>query len=267
MTTTETASESATSSASSASSAPHKVKTEKSPKRVRAYLGGTPVADSLAVRLVWEVPYSPTYYFPEQDVRLDLLKSDDATEEQPKGVSAQRYTVAVDGREAPGAALRYRDSAPEQLRGLVRLDWDAMDNWFEEDEEVFVHPRDPHHRVDVLASGRRVQVEIDGVEVADSTSARMLFETGLPTRYYLPKTDVRLDLFRTSQTTSHCPYKGDAHYYSVQVGDRLHEDVVWGYQLPQPESQKIAGLVSFYNEKVDIIVDGVRHERPTTMFS
>jgi len=132
-----------------------------------------------------------------------------------------------------------------------------MDSWFEEDEEVYTHARDPYTRVDILASSRRVRVLLDGIELADSTSSMMLFETGLPVRYYLPKTHVRMDLLERSQTVTYCPYKGRADTWSVRVDGILHEDLAWTYPAPLPESQKIAGRVAFYNEKLDIEIDGV----------
>jgi uncharacterized protein (DUF427 family) len=154
-----------------------------------------------------------------------------------------------------------------QLRDLVRLEFSAMTEWFEEDEPVYVHPRNPYSRVDIRASSRHVRVELDGVTVADSRQPRILFETRLPPRYYLPLTDVRMDLLRPSGKQSSCPYKGTAAYWSVDTGKQLHEDAVWIYRTPLPESQKIAGLACFYNEKADIYLDGERLERPLTPFS
>jgi len=136
-----------------------------------------------------------------------------------------------------------------------------------EDEEVYTHPRDPYTRVDILASSRRVRVEVDGVVLAESTNARVLYETGLPPRWYIPKTDVRMDLLTPAGTVTHCPYKGQAQYWSVRVGDRLVEDLAWSYRTTLPESQKIAGLVAFYNEEVDLFVDDRLQERPVTKFS
>jgi len=171
------------------------------------------------------------------------------------------------GKQARSAALRYEDSPIEELRDAIRLDWDAMDAWFEEDEEVFTHARDPYTRVDILPSSRHVRVEVDGVTIAESTSPRLLFETGLPVRYYLPKTHVRMDLLAPTDTVSHCPYKGEAEWWAIQTGDELHDDLAWSYRTPLPESQKIAGLVAFYDEKVDVYVDGVLQDRPQTKFS
>ena len=142
-----------------------------------------------------------------------------------------------------------------------------MDAWFEEDEQIYVHPRSPYTRVDVLRSSRHVEVEVDGVKVADSVRPVLLFETGLPVRYYLPKTDVRLDLLTATETTSQCPYKGTAEYYTLTIDGTAHDDLVWWYRHPAHESAGIAGLVAFYNEKVDLIVDGERLERPRTHFS
>jgi uncharacterized protein (DUF427 family) len=142
-----------------------------------------------------------------------------------------------------------------------------MDAWFEEDEEVYVHPRDPYTRVDILPSSRHVEVVVNGVKVADSHQPRLLFETGLPTRYYLPLVDVRLDLLHPSSSTSRCPYKGTASYWCVEAGDQTVEDLVWIYRTPVQESVRIAGLACFYNEKVDVYVDGELQERPHTKFS
>lgn len=244
-----------------------RIRIEPSPKRVRVQLGGVTVADSGRAVLVWEKPYYPTYYFPVDDIRTDLLAPDSAVAHSPSRGDGTLYTVTAGGRTAPGAALRYEQSPLPELRDLIRLDWAAMDHWFEEDEEVYTHPRDPYTRVDILASSRRVQVEVDGVIVADSTSPRLLFETGLPTRYYLPKTDVRMDLLSHTDAATDCPYKGTAEYWSVEVNGRAHPDLVWSYKAPFAESQKIAGLMAFYNEKVDLIVDGARLDRPHTHFS
>jgi uncharacterized protein (DUF427 family) len=244
-----------------------RVRIEHGAKRVRAYLGGVPVADTTRPVLVWEKPYYPAYYFPLEDVRMELLEEDGGSVHSPSRGDATTYTVGAGGSEARGAALRFADSPLEELRELIRLDWDAMDAWFEEDEEVFTHPRDPYTRVDILASSRHVRVEVGGETVAESMSPRLLFETGLPVRYYLPKTHVRMDLLTATETASHCPYKGEAEWWSVEAGGSLHADLAWSYRTPLPESQKIAGLIAFYDEKVDVYVDGVLQERPKTKFS
>jgi uncharacterized protein (DUF427 family) len=243
------------------------IRIEASAKRVRAYLGGETVADSTRPLLVWEVPYYPTYYFPLADVRGELLEADGGSVRSPSRGEGRTFKVTAGGRQVLRAALRYAESPIVELRDLIRLDWDAMDAWFEEDEQVFTHARDPYTRVDILHSSRHVRVDVDGTTVAESTSPRLLFETGLPVRYYLPKTHVRMDLLTPTASVTHCPYKGQAEWWSVRAGDRVHDDLAWSYPTPLPESQKIAGLIAFYNEKVDIYVDGVRQERPSTKFS
>jgi uncharacterized protein (DUF427 family) len=242
------------------------VKVEQGLKRVRIYLSGELVADTRTPFLVWEKPYYPTYYLPESDVRASLIPANETSHSPSRG-NGEVLHVKVATATAERAALRYPDSPLEQLRGLVRFDWDAMSEWLEEDEPVYTHPRDPYHRVDILASSRHVRVELDGVTVAESRQPRILFETGLPARHYLPLTDVRMDLLRPSATVTHCPYKGAARYWSVNTGQRVHTDIVWIYRTPLPESQKIAGLACFYDEKADVYLDGELQGKPRTPFS
>lgn len=242
-----------------------RIRIEPSGKRVRAILGGETIVDSSAPLMVWEVPYYPTYYFPEADVNVDALVDSGETKRSPSRGDATLYQVKAGGKE--GRAYAYLEPKIEELVGHVAVSWSSMDHWFEEDEEVFTHPRDPYTRIDIVPSSRRVRVEIDGVTVADTTNASFLFETHLPTRYYIPKTDVRMDLLTPTDLASHCPYKGQARYWNVTIDDVVHENVVWAYDAPLPESQKILGLVSFYNEKLDIHVDEVLEKRPDTKFS
>jgi uncharacterized protein (DUF427 family) len=243
------------------------VKVEQSHKRVRTYLGGELVVDTIHPLLVWEGPAYPTYYVPLADIEPKCLVPSERTEHSPSRGEARYYSVRTAGAEATDAALQYPDSPIEELREAIRIDWNAMDSWFEEDEQVYVHPRSPYTRIDVLPSSRHVQVEIDGVVVADTTSPVLLFETGLPVRYYLPKTDVRMDLLTPTDSTSLCPYKGTAEYYSIEIDGTTYADGVWWYRHPARESLGIAGHVAFYNERVDLIVDGVRQDRPSTKFS
>ena len=168
-----------------------RIRVETGGKRIRAFLGGVAVADTSSPLLVWEKPYYPAYYFPVADVRTELLEPDYGVVHSPSRGDARTFTVRAGGLEVPHAALRYDDSPLEELRDTIRFEWDAMEAWFEEDEEVFTHPRDPYTRVDIVPSSRHVRIEVDGVTVAESMSPRLLFETGLPVRYYLPKTHVR----------------------------------------------------------------------------
>ncbi|SFE33359.1 Uncharacterized conserved protein, DUF427 family [Actinopolyspora alba] len=242
------------------------IRVETSGKRVRAMLGGHVVADTRQARLVWEHPYYPTYYVPEADVRAELGNTGEMRHSRRLG-EGTIYDVVVDSTTAPAGAISYRDCPLPELRELVRLDWNSMDEWFEEDEPVYVHPRDPYKRVDILESSRHVQVRLDGVTVADSHHPRILFETGLPPRYYLPLPDVRMDLLRPSDHETHCPYKGTAGYWHVRTGEAEHPDTVWTYRTPLPESHKIAGLACFYDERVDILLDGEPQRRPETPFA
>jgi uncharacterized protein (DUF427 family) len=224
------------------------IRVEQGQKRVRAYLGGELVADTIRPLLVWENPYYPQYYFPADDVRAKLI---------PTGDTAFDLELSS-GSQVSGVAGRH----PE-VEDAVRFEFAAMDEWLEEDEPIYVHPRNPYTRVDILASSRHVRVEMDGVTVAESRSPRILFETGLPPRYYLPLPDLRRDLLRPSDSATQCPYKGTAGYWSVDTGHRVHKDVVWIYRTPLPESRQIAGLACFYNERVDLYVDDVKQDRPS----
>jgi uncharacterized protein (DUF427 family) len=234
------------------------VPVERSAKRVRAFVAGVAVVDTVRPLLVWEHRYYPAYYLPAADVRMDLLVPTGTTRHSANLGEATYFSVTVGDTTRPDAAWHYGASAVEAIRDHVRFDWDSMDAWFEEDEEVFVHVRSPYTRVDILPSSRRVRIEADGVVLADSTHAHVLFETGLPPRWYVPKTDVRMDLLVESDSLTRCPYKGEAEYWSVSVGDRAIEDAAWSYRTPLRESQTIAGLLAFYTDRVDVFVDGSR---------
>lgn len=247
------------------------VKVEQGPKRVRVYLAGDLVADTCAPLLVWETANYPAYYIPAADISAELIPAGQY-DRQPRLGEAEVLHVKTSAATAELAARRYADSPVPELRDAIRLDWGAMSEWLEEDEPVYVHPRDPYKRVDILTSSRRVRIELDGVTVAESAQPRILFETGLPPRYYLPITDLRMDLLRPSDRSTQCPYKGTAGYWSVDTAavaekGRMYTDVVWIYRTPLAESQKIAGLACFYTERADIYLDGVLQARPKSPFS
>jgi uncharacterized protein (DUF427 family) len=244
-----------------------RVRTEPSQKRVRVMLGGEVIADTKDALYVWEIPMFPQYYFPVPDVKSGALEPTETITRSPSRGDASHYTVRGGGEVRKDAALRHLDSPIEALRDRVRFEWSAMDAWFEEDEEVFVHPRDPYSRVDILRSSREVRVEVDGVVVASSTHPTFLFETGLPRRTYLPKVDVDMTRLVSTPTVSMCPYKGTARYWSIRTDEGLRADLAWSYDTPLRESQPIAGLVAFYDEKVDVFVDGELQPRPKTHFS
>jgi len=242
-----------------------RLRVERGSKRIRAMLGGEVVVDTTRPLLVWEVPYYPTYYLPATDVRTVFLIETGNTRRSPSRGEATEYAVKVNGSE--GLAYTYPEPKVPALADHYVFVWNTMDHWFEEEEEVYVHPRDPYTRVDILPSSRRVRIEIDGETVADSSNGSFLHETGLPIRYYLPKVDVRMDLLTPTDKATQCPYKGTARYWTVTVGANVHEDIAWAYDTPLPESMRIAGLIAFYNERVDTYVDEVLQERPKTKFS
>jgi uncharacterized protein (DUF427 family) len=243
-----------------------KIRVETGAKRTRTYLSGIVVGDTTSPLLVWEHRYYPQYYFPQADVNSDLLISNGVTKEIPNLGTAHYFDVVVGDRTAPNAAWTFPESGVSEIAGAIRFEWEAMDSWFEEDEEVSVHARDPYTRLDALASNRHVQIAINGFTVADSRNTRMLFETGMPTRYYLPKTDVRMDLVRATESQTHCPYKGSADTLSMEVDGQLIKNIAWTYSKPLAESQPIVGLVAFLNEKVDVYIDGEIQARPSTHF-
>ena len=242
---------------------------ESTSRQVRVEFGGETIADSQNVMLMIESEYEIHYYFPQEDVRMELLVDAGHSEKSGLKGTATFWNVKVGDKVAENAAWTYanlKDNRPD-MRGYIAFDWHKMDAWYEEAEEVFVHARNPYHRVDTIQSSRHIRVEVDGKTVAESSRPVLLFETSLPTRYYLPPEDVQSDLLTPTETHTACPYKGVASYWSVQVNGQSHEDIVWGYPDPIAEVPKIKGLLAFYNEKVDIYVDGQLEEKPKTVWS
>ena len=245
---------------------------EASPRRVRVKFGGTVIADSKRPLLLAQYGpgqfpgYLPTYYFPQEDVRMDALVTTAPIREDD--VVSYR-TIHIGDHVANDAAWIVLNPTADfaRLHNYVSFNWDTMEAWYEEEEEVFVHARDPHGRVDVLASARHVRVMVAGEIVAETHRPYLLFETGLPTRYYIPGEDVRMDLLARTTHTSRCPYKGIADYWSVMVGDQVVENIVWSYTKPIPENPKIKDLFCFFNERVDLYVDGELQPRPLTPWS
>jgi uncharacterized protein (DUF427 family) len=232
----------------------NRIRLERSPKRVRAFVQGLAVVDSTKVLLMLEPRHLPVYYFPKQDVRMDLLTPrSSARAPGPKG-PATLWTLRVGDRVVEDALFSFEESSPEcsDLSGLIAMYWAKMDTVFEEEEEVFGHARDPYHRIETLPTSRPIKVVSNGQTLAESVRAVMLLESHLPPRYYIPKLDCRLDILTPSPATSLCPYKGRAtQYWSAGEGP----DVAWCYPAPTLECALIANHIAFFQERVEIYVD------------
>ncbi|MEV5963614.1 DUF427 domain-containing protein [Kribbella sp. NPDC051952] len=224
------------------------------PRRVRATLGNRVVLDTTDAIYLWEFPPYPQFYIPLADVADGVLTDTGETKEFSHGV-ARVHTAGS------GTAWVYDDGV---AKDRVRFQWDALDSWFEEDEEVFVHPRNPYSRCDPIKSNRHVQVAVDGVVLAESDSTVIVFETGLPPRYYFPRTAVNFEHLTPSDQVTACPYKGMTSAYWSTAGI---PGVAWSYDFPTAALLPIANHVAFFSENVDIAVDGVPQERPITPFS
>jgi uncharacterized protein (DUF427 family) len=245
------------------------IRVERWPRRVRAVIGDVVVADSTRVLLLLEKGHLPVYYFPADDVRTDVMEPTGKHTRCPYKGEASYWTVKAGDREVANAVWSYLDPLPERtdIKAYMAFYWDRVDSWWEEDDEVFVHPRDPYHRVDVLNSSRHVRVEVDGQTVAETRRPRLLFETYLPTRFYIPKLDVRMDLLEETDTVTSCPYKGQARYWKLRAPGGTTKDIAWSYPFPIPECPKIENLVAFFNERADIYVDGELQPRPKSPWS
>jgi uncharacterized protein (DUF427 family) len=257
-------------------------------KRIRAVLGGSTVVDTTRALLVWEPRrIVPSYAVPDGDVTAELVPADAAAAEAPGTIGVRMPELsgrpvldpsvpfALHSAEGRAADLRANGQtrpaagfypADPDLAGHVVLDFGAFDAWYEEDELNVAHPRDPFHRIDVLPSSRQVRMELDGRVLAQSSRPTLLFETMLPVRYYLPRDDIRVVL-SPSATRTYCAYKGQATYWSAQAGDRAVPDIAWTYEQPRSDAAQVRGLIAFFNERVDVFVNGERLERPITPWS
>ena len=242
---------------------------EDSPRRIRALFAGETIVDSRHAKLLHEQGHLPIYYFPRTEVRMDLLEPTDHTSRCPFKGQASYWSVRVGDRVSENAAWAYPEPIPDAppLADYVAFYWSKMDEWFEEDEPAIVHARDPYHRVDVIDTSRHVRVSVNGEVVAETTRAKVIFETGLPPRWYFPPEDVRSEMLVESDKQTGCAYKGFASYKTVRAGAGTEEDVVWFYENPRREVEPIQGYLAFFNERVDIEVDGELQERPVTQWS
>lgn len=241
---------------------------EDSRRRVRVAFADVTIADSKRVMLLHEFGRLPVFYFPIEDVRMDLLEDTAHHTSSPLKGEASYWTVRVGDQVAENAAWSYPLPARPNLAGYVAFYWEQMDAWYEEEERVFAHARDLYKRVDVLPSRRHVRVELGGVTIADTWHPQVLIETGLPLRYYIPEQDVRMELLEPTKTTTHCPYKGAASYWSAKIGERIFQDIVWSYFEPLPACLPITRLLCFFNERVGAIyVDDELLSVPKTQWS
>lgn len=261
---------------------------EPTEKRIRAVVDGKPVVDTTRAVLIWEPRrFIPAYAVPVEDVTAQLQPSarESATDSAEAGYSLPGrdgppvltprdpfHLHTADGEsmdlvtaDAKRDAVAFRLTDPD-LSGYVVLDFDGLDQWYEEDEPLVKHPRNPFSRIDLRQSSRNVRIELAGTVLAESTRAMVVFETGLPVRYYLPPDDVGVKLI-PSETSTACAYKGVASYWSAEVGDTLIEDVAWTYEAPFREVADLVDLVCFFDEKSDLILDGMGRERPVTPWS
>jgi uncharacterized protein (DUF427 family) len=248
---------------------------EPTEKRVRATVGGETLVDSTRAMLVWEPRrIVPSYAVPADDIKAALEPAEGGGP-PPDGVLHPGIPFALHSSEGEPVTLGagangerpsgFRLADPD-LDGYVLLDFPGFEAWYEEDEEIISHPRDPFHRVDVRRSSRHVRVELGGVLLAESSTPTLVFETNLPVRFYLPRADLRAEAAPSAKRTR-CPYKGEALHWSFPAAGTNATDLAWSYDEPLPDAIELAGLVAFYDERVDITLDGRSRERPRTEFS
>jgi uncharacterized protein (DUF427 family) len=235
------------------------------PQRIRGFFADACVFDTTHAKLLHETKHLPVYYIPDDDLDSDLLVPSESTSHCPHKGDARYWSIRVGDRIAEDAAWAYPEPiAPAAfLVGHTAFYWPKLDAWFAEDEQLFGHPRDPFTRIDVYRSARRIRVLLDGEVLADSVQAKALFETGQPTRWYIPTADVRLDLLEQSATVTRCAYKGLATHWQA-LG---HTDVAWSYPEPQHDAEPIRDMIAFYDERVDVEIDGEAQDRPFTQWS
>jgi len=239
------------------------------PQRIRGIVVGETVVDSTNAKLLHATGHLPVYYFPDEDVRADLLVDSDTRTVCPYKGEARYHSLRVGDRTVADAVWYYPEpieSAPF-LAGHKAFYWNEVDEWYAEDEQLFGHPRDPFHRIDVYPTSRRVRISLDGEVLADTARAKALFESSLPPRWYVPADDVRLKLLEESSKVTRCAYKGLASYWHVRIGGELREDLAWTYRDPQHDAEPVRDLIAFFDEHVDVEVDGVLEERPVTQWS
>ncbi|MDJ0752806.1 MAG: DUF427 domain-containing protein [Ardenticatenaceae bacterium] len=233
---------------------------EKTDRWIRAEINGVTIADSKQAMLMIENRGELDYYFPIADIKPGSLIQSEYTESSGYRGTKTFWHVQAGDKTVENAAWTYETKAGRpDFSGFVALKWDSVDHWYEEEEEVFLHPRHPYHRVDFVPSSRHVEVFVDEVKVADTTRPLLIFETTLPTRYYIPEEDVNFDYLQSIEGTTHCPYKGFADYYTIKVNGERYDHAAWTYPEPIPEAPRLKGKIAFWPEKdkrIRIVVDG-----------
>ncbi|KAF2221546.1 hypothetical protein BDZ85DRAFT_265578 [Elsinoe ampelina] len=243
-----------------ATKGPHKVLP--TPRRIRLLLGGSYIADTTSAKFVWEHPYYPQYYLPQSAFGDKYVKKGQNVEVEGKKV-ATLWALENGGKKTEEVVAfdQGLDGEGKEVAGYVKVAFKGVDTWLEEDLPIAIHPKDPFKRIDILPSLRPITIRLSSHILAHTTSSFHLYETGLPVRYYMPLTAVDQSLLRPSDTRTGCPYKGEAEYYSIVVDGKEYPDLVWYYSRPTVECAAIQGMVCFYNEKVEVEVDGKKEER------
>ncbi|MEU8735340.1 DUF427 domain-containing protein [Streptomyces tendae] len=235
------------------------------PRRIRGFMDGRCVFDTVRARYLWLWPGYPQYCIPREDLQEGTLVDEHSSEELAVG-RARRHGLLLGGNLHRDAGWVWEDTAPSGVIGYVSFRWESVERWFEEDEQVFVHPRNPYTRVDALRSGQNIRIEVDGTVIADAPTSVMVFETGLPTRHYLDRVYIDWSRMVPSHTATRCPYKGQTSgYWSVHTETAVHTDVAWAYDFPTPQLGSIAGMVAFYDETVDVYRDDRLVPRPAVV--
>jgi uncharacterized protein (DUF427 family) len=237
-------------------------------RRIRGIAEGETIVDSRRVEIIHEHGRLPTFLFPRDDVRSELLEPSDRTSSSENKGETRWFHLRIGDGLRENAVFEYASPPPSasMLEGLIGIEWGSMDEWLEEDEQAIVHARDPYHRVDVLDTSRHVRVSVGGETVAETTRARVLFETGLPPRWYISREDIRGETLVEGGKRTGCAYKGFADHLSVRTSAGTEEDIAWTYPDPRRDAGPVKDRIAFYNERVDLEIDGELEERPMTPF-
>ena len=242
----------------------HVMYLEPVPKRIRGTLSGETIVDTRRGTMLHETGEFIVWYLPLEDVRADVLEPSDRHDSDPYKGAATYYHLRVGNRFEADAAWSFPSmdaTGGLSLAGLVAFDFDRLDGWFEEDEEIFGHPRDPYHRFDCRRTSEHVEIRLGGVIIAETRRAIKLFETSIPPRYYVPLDDVKAGTLSPSETRTFCPYKGEAAYYDTRAGDTVLQDGAWTLPNPLGEAVAVGNHVSFWGNGTEVIADG--HATPT----